>query len=162
MHNDASCGHDSTSAPQRLQDTTFWLLGRASRLAQQLTSERLAQTGMRHGFYGVLATLDEFGPAAQAEIGRRLRVDPSDMVAILNDLEREGYIERDRDPNDKRRNTITLTRNGQSALTNYDQAIAQAQDSVMAGLSTADRDKLISLLKALIDTDKRPPTGENR
>ena len=45
---------------------------------------------MRRGHHGIWSTLDEFGPAAQADIGRHLGLDSSDMVAILNDLESLG------------------------------------------------------------------------
>jgi DNA-binding MarR family transcriptional regulator len=156
MISDGSCEHDESRAPHRLRGTAFWLLGRASRLAQQLTQERLAEAGMGRGFYGVLATLDEFGPAAQAEIGRRLGVDPSDMVAILNDLEGAGYICRERDPSDRRRNTITMTRSGRAALNRFDRTIAEAQDVVLGSLSQADRDKLLGLLERLMETAPTP------
>src|SRR5688500_5219292 len=115
MIGDESCDSGS-QAPLRLRGTLFWLLGRASRSAQQLTRDRLAAAGLRRGHYGVLATLAEFGAAAQAEIGRRLGVDRSDMVAILNDLEGEGYVSREPDPTDRRRNSVTVTAAGLAAL----------------------------------------------
>lgn len=105
---------------------------------------------MRRGFYGVLATLEEFGPGAQAEIGRRLGIDPSDMVAILNDLERSGYVSRERDPDDRRRNSVTMTPAGRAALDHFDEAIAAAQDAVLASFSPADRDQLLTLLARLV------------
>jgi DNA-binding MarR family transcriptional regulator len=152
---DESCDHESR-APLRLRGTAFWLLGRASRAAQQLTQERLAEAGLRRGFYGVLATLDEFGPAAQADIGRRLAIDPSDMVAILNDLANEGYISRDRDPGDRRRNSVTLTAAGRGALNRFDGAIAAAQDAVLTAFSPAERESLVGLLERLVQTAGQP------
>lgn len=104
---------------------------------------------MRRGFYGVLATLEEFGPGAQAEIGRRLGIDPSDMVAILNDLERAGYVSRERDPDDRRRNSVTMTAAGAETLVRFDAAIADAQDEMLGSLSAAERDQLLTLLKRL-------------
>ena len=154
MISDASCGHDQGRAPRRLQGTAFWLLGRAARQAERVTQERLFEAGMRRGFYGVLATLEEFGPGAQAEIGRRLGIDPSDMVAILNDLERAGYVSRERDPDDRRRNSVTLTGAGEQALLRFDGAIADAQDAMLGSLSAAERDQLIGLLEQL-----GPPAG---
>jgi MarR family transcriptional regulator, lower aerobic nicotinate degradation pathway regulator len=154
---DESCEQGASRAPRRLRGTAFWLLGRASRVAQQLTQERLAEAGLRRGYYGVLATLDEFGPAAQAEMGRRLGIDPSDMVAILNDLADQGYIRRDRDPDDRRRNSVTLTEAGRDALNRFDGAIAAAQDAVLAEFSAGDREKLTSLLEQLIETSGRAP-----
>jgi DNA-binding MarR family transcriptional regulator len=156
MISDGSCGRDEGQAPQRLRGTAFWLLGRAARAAQQLTQERLAQAGMRRGYYGVLAALDEFGPAAQADLGRRLGVDPSDMVAILNELEKAGHVSRVRDAGDRRRNSVTLTEPGREALGRFDQAIAEAQDAVLASFSPDDRERLIGLLEQLVATTGRP------
>lgn len=156
MISDSSCGQHDDRAPLRLRGTAFWLLGRASRAAQQLTQERLAEAGVRRGFYGVLATLAEFGPAAQAEIGRRLGVDPSDMVAILNELEGAGYVSRGRDPGDRRRNSVTLTAAGADALGRFDEAIAAAQEMVLASFSTEQREQLIGLLEQLVATGARP------
>jgi DNA-binding MarR family transcriptional regulator len=160
VSSDPSCEHDESRVPGRLRGTLFWLLGRASRTAQQLTQDHLAEVGMRRGFYGVLATLDEFGAAAQADIGRRLGIDPSDMVAILNDLEGQGYVSRDRDPSDRRRNSVGITRAGGAALGRFDRAIAEAQDDVLATLSATDRATLIDLLKELVDVSR--PTSPIR
>lgn len=111
---------------------------------------------MRRGFYGVLATLEEFGPGAQAEIGRRLGIDPSDMVAILNDLERAGYVSRERDPGDRRRNSVTMTAEGAQALVRFDGAIADAQDGMLSSLSPAERDQLLTLLERLAAPAAQP------
>lgn len=138
--------------PYGLRGTVFWLLNNASRVAQQLTQPRLSETGMRRGHHGILSTLHEFGPAAQADIGRRLGLDPSDMVAILNDLESLGYVKRERDPSDRRRNTVTLTPSGLTTLGRFDAAIEAAQDAVLAAFSPADRDTLIELLERLVRT----------
>jgi DNA-binding MarR family transcriptional regulator len=147
------CGDDDTRAPSRLHNTAFWLLGQASRRAQRATQEALAEAGLRRYFYGVLATLAEFGPAAQAEIGRRLGVDPSDMVAVLNELEQLNYVRRDRNPDDRRRNRVQLTPTGAKALDRFDQAIAEAEAEFLSGLATDDQRRLLQLLQriALID-----------
>jgi MarR family transcriptional regulator, lower aerobic nicotinate degradation pathway regulator len=149
MIGEQDCDHGSR-APQRLRGTTFWLLGRAARQAEQVTQERLFAAGLRRGFYGVLATLEEFGPAAQAEMGRRLGIDPSDMVAILNDLERAGYVSRERDPDDRRRNSVTMTAAGREALDRFDEAIAAAQDALLASFSPADREQFVALLERVL------------
>jgi MarR family transcriptional regulator, lower aerobic nicotinate degradation pathway regulator len=133
----------------------FWPLGRAARTAQQLAQASLAAAGMHRGYYGVLASLEEFGPAAQADIGRRLGLDPSDMVAILNDLEDRQWVSREPDPTDRRRNKVTLTPAGQAAVARADQAVAGAEDELLAPLGPADRATLTSLLERLA----RPRAG---
>ena len=149
MISDGSCDDHGSRVPLRLRGRVFWLLGRATRTAQRLTSDLLTASGAKRGHYGVLATIDEFGPAAQAEIGRRVGLDPSDMVAILNELEDLRYVHRAQDPDDRRRNRVTLTRAGQDALARFDQAIAEAEDELLASFPPADRARLVTLLERL-------------
>jgi len=144
--------HSSQAAPRRLHSRLFWLLRLSGRAAEQLTQERLAGAGLRRGFYGVLASLVEFGPSAQADIGRRLGVDRSDMVAILNDLETEGYVRREPDPTDRRRNSVVITRAGRGALTRFDRAIIEAEKTTLAALTPAERETLIGLLQRVVGT----------
>jgi DNA-binding MarR family transcriptional regulator len=146
---DDDCGHDADRAPARLRGTTFWLLGRAALVAQKRTAERLFEVGLQRGFYGVLATLDEFGPAAQAEIGRRLRIDPSDMVAIVNALVGEGLVTRERDPQDRRRNVVSPTAAGRATLDRFDAAIATEEDALLDGFTAAERAQLLEMLHRL-------------
>jgi len=152
---DESC-HPAQAAPRRLHSRLFWLLRLTGRAAEQVTQEQLAGAGMRRGFYGVLASLAEFGPSAQADMGRRLGVDRSDMVAILNDLEGEGYVRREPDPTDRRRNSVVITRAGRGALTRFDRAIIDAEKSTLAALTPAEQQTLIGLLQRVASVP-RPP-----
>lgn len=146
------CAHDRARAPLMVQDRIFWLLGRASRDAYRITQDRLSAVGLRRGFYGVLASIVEFGPSAQAELGRRLGIDRSDMVAIVNDLESAGYVVRSPDPTDRRRNSVTITRGGRAALKRFDRAIARAEDEFLAGFEPDERRTLLDLIRRLADT----------
>lgn len=158
----ASGAHGYCQTPARLRGHLFWLLGRASHAAQQLTQDQIAAAGLRRGYYGVLATLDEFGPAAQAEIGRRLRLDPSDMVAILNEMEGKGYISRVQDPADRRRNRVTATAAGLAALDGFDRAITQVEDELLAALRPAERAQLTALLERLVSAPDQAASGASR
>ena len=161
MNGDDACGPESR-APQRLRGRVNWLLTRAARISQQETLARLADAGLRRGYYGVLATLEEFGPAAQAAIGRRVGLDPSDMVDILNALEKLGYVRREQDTADRRRNRVTLTTDGRRALDGFDEAISEAEDRLLGGLSKAERDQLLRLLRQLtgpVRNREAPVTG---
>lgn len=140
------------AAPNRLRRNLFWLLRHAARVAEDVTSARTAELGMPRGaMYSILAALDEGGPLAQAEIGRRVRVDPSTMVALLNGLEDSGYITREPDPDNKRRNRVVLSLAGHQALIRCDQAIAGAEAEICRGLTDAQREELVTLLRAIID-----------
>lgn len=137
------------SEPHRLSGTVVWLLGRAAQRGHQLAQERLAAAGIRKWHYAVLAALAEFGQQSQADIGRRLGLDRSDMVAVLNDLQADGYVGREPDPADRRRNIVTISESGRHALAGFDRLIAEADGHLLADLSTADRDRLVALLERI-------------
>lgn len=138
-------------APRRLRALPSWLVSRAALQAGRLTGERLGEVGLRRKHFSVLATLDEAGPLSQAAIGRRLALDRSDLHAIVGDLERDGLVERARDPGDRRRNTVRLTAKGRGALKRLDARVQAAQDDLLAPLSAAERRQLVALLTRVVD-----------
>ncbi|MET7461172.1 MarR family transcriptional regulator [Nonomuraea sp. NPDC005501] len=69
----------------------------------------LAQVDARKWHYAVLASLQEHGPGSQATLSRRTGIYRSDMVGVLNELAERGLVERMPDPDDRRRNVITIT-----------------------------------------------------
>ena len=117
-------------SPLRLTQLPSWLLSEAARRGHQLVSEGFAEEGVRKAHFTVLVALDEHGPASQAELGRRLWIDRSDMVAVLNDLEAAGYVERERDERDRRRNVVALTPSGAEALVRLNARADAAQDAL--------------------------------
>ena len=137
------------NAPRRLTQLPSWLLSEAARRGHQLVSEGFAQEGVRKAHFTVLVALDEHGPASQAELGRRLWIDRSDMVAVLNDLEDAGYVERTRDELDRRRNVVAPTASGIDALERLTARVDAAQDALLAALSEEERRELQRLLTLL-------------
>jgi DNA-binding MarR family transcriptional regulator len=134
------------SDPHRLSGTVIWLLGRAAQRGHAVVQERLAAAGIRKWHYAVLSAVADFGQQSQADIGRRLGLDRSDMVAVLNDLQGDGYVTREPDPADRRRNIVTISEAGRTALDGFDRLIAEADDRLLADVSAADRARLIALL----------------
>jgi MarR family transcriptional regulator, lower aerobic nicotinate degradation pathway regulator len=139
--------------PLRLQRLPSWLTAQAARRAQRLVEEGLAQEGARRQHFVVLTSLAEQGPASQADLGRRLWIDRSDLHAILNELEANGQVARERDETDRRRNVVVLTRTGRSALARLDKRVDAAQDALLDPLSAADRRVLRRLLERVAQGD---------
>ena len=136
--------------PRRLRELPSWQLNRVGRAADELTGAAFAREGMRRHHYTVLLALSEDGPASQAAIGRRLGIDRSDMAAVVAELERDGRIARERDPDDRRRNVVTLTAAGRAALTRLDEQVSAAQEELLRPLSRAERAQLSRLLSQLL------------
>jgi MarR family transcriptional regulator, lower aerobic nicotinate degradation pathway regulator len=99
----------------------------------------------------VLTSRREQGPASQAEIGRRLSIDRSDLHALLAELERDRLVARIRDERDRRRNVVTLTQAGRTALARLDKRMDAAQDALLEPLSADERRELSRLLRKLLE-----------
>ncbi len=135
-----------------LRTTPSWLLSRSAAIAQRLVADALAVVGARRYHVSVLATLAEFGPLSQAELGRRCGIDRSDMVALVNELSAQGRIIRAPDVVDRRRNVITITELGLSHLEELRVLVDSAQQDLLAGLSAAERADLVTLLTRVVES----------
>ncbi|WP_424531180.1 MarR family winged helix-turn-helix transcriptional regulator [Sphaerisporangium viridialbum] len=137
--------------PKRLRTLPSRLTNQAALVANRIVDQALAKAGVRRYHYSLLAALEEYGPASQANLGRRTGIDRSDMVATVNDLAERHLVKRASDPEDRRRNIITITAAGQRQLTELDRLLADAQDEFLTPLPTADRQHLIDLLTRLAE-----------
>ncbi|WP_327290256.1 MarR family winged helix-turn-helix transcriptional regulator [Streptomyces sp. NBC_01198] len=141
----------SRPAPERLRTLASRLLAFAATQGDRLVGDRLAAVGARKWHYAVLASLQEYGPASQAELSRRAGIYRSDMVAVLNELADGGYVERTPDHADKRRNVITITDDGRRRLDRLQGLIAAGEGELLVPLSAAERDELVRLLTLVVD-----------
>lgn len=137
--------------PSRLTGKPSWLITRLSAHAHRLSTDAFAQAGARGYHFRILAALDEFGQASQADIGRRTDMDRSDVVAALNELADHGFIERSPDPDDRRRNLVSITRAGIRQLSRLDRELDAAQDTLLEPLSKQERRDLTALLTRLLE-----------
>ncbi|GAA4632532.1 MarR family transcriptional regulator [Actinoallomurus vinaceus] len=139
------------TTPTRLRQAPSWLLGQASIHSHRLVTEHFTAAGARGYHYRLLAALQEFGPASQATLGRRTGVDRSDVVAALNELAEKKLIERSPDPDDRRRNIITITTAGRDRLEHLTGVLTEIQDALLAPLSAPEREQLTALLRRIVD-----------
>jgi DNA-binding MarR family transcriptional regulator len=144
----------SADAPfSRLREMPSWLITRAYSHSHRLLAEGFDAADSRGYHYRLLAALEEFGPASQADLGRRTGIDRSDVVAALNELADRGFIKRSPDPDDARRNVITMTPAGTRQRRRLEGVLAAVQEELLAPLSAADRTKFVRLLTQLLEED---------
>jgi|SRR5690349_8018461 len=127
-----------------------WLLTQTAAHAHRLVADRLAEVNARGYHLRLLASLDESGPASQADLGRRSGIHFSDVVAALNELAGQGLIERAPDPDDRRRNVVTITAAGRRHLRRLEKQVARIQDELLAPLTPAEREQLTDFLRRLL------------
>jgi len=94
----------------------------------------------------LLSYLRYGAPALQQQLCEALWLDPNNCVLLLNELEDMGYVERRRDPADRRRHMVELTDAGRAALDRAERAQESVGDEIFAALSDEERATLRSLL----------------
>ncbi len=136
--------------PQRLAVKPSWLITQLAVHARRLVFDGFTAAGARGYHYCILAALHEFGPASQAQLGRRARIDRSDVVAAVNELVEQGFVDRTPDPDHGRRNKVSLTRAGVRQLRRMDGLLDQVQDDLLEPLSAEERRTLTRLLSQVL------------
>jgi len=101
--------------------------------------------------FHILALLHDHGGLPQRELLTHMGIDPSILVTLLNPLEADGLVARERDPADRRRHLVTLTKAGERQLTESTRAQQQAEDALFATLDDTQREQLQTLLIAVRD-----------
>jgi DNA-binding MarR family transcriptional regulator len=119
------------------------LLTRLSRLVYKRATEDVL--GMRLKAYVTLSNLRE-GPRSQQDLCIAMHLDPNNCVLMLNDLENESYVERRRDPADRRRHIVELTPAGHKAMLAAERAMESLEDDVLGALEPEEREVLRKLL----------------
>jgi MarR family transcriptional regulator, lower aerobic nicotinate degradation pathway regulator len=99
--------------------------------------------------YSVLALLAEGSRQTQSSIAGCLSLDPSRLVAILDGLESDGLIARQRDPQDRRRQMVSITPAGEKQLKHLRAVVKEIEQEFFAPLDAADRSQLYELLAKL-------------
>jgi DNA-binding MarR family transcriptional regulator len=120
------------------------LLTRLAKQVYRRSSEELL--GMHLRLLMALSYLRDHDGCPQQELAEVLCMDANNVVLLLNELEDMGYTERVRDPLDRRRHRVELTKQGVRALHSAEQAQETIEDEVLALLDSEERATLWRLL----------------
>ena len=146
----------SSRSAARPATGTIVLLTRLARAVYMRSSVDLVGMALRNMV--VLAYLRDHPGASQQVMTEMLSMDSNTGVLVLNDLEDLEYVERRRDPADRRRHLVDITVAGLEALEEAELAQGSIEDEILVGLNESERATFRALLvKALEDHD--PPTG---
>jgi MarR family transcriptional regulator, lower aerobic nicotinate degradation pathway regulator len=135
--------------PRELLASPGFLLAKMGVAMKTRALEEFEQAGYEAYHYGVLAFLGESASKTQAAIADALAVDRSQLVGILDSLEERKLIERHRDPNDRRRHTVTMTAEGRKQLVRLRGIVHRVEEEFLSPLDAKSRETLHDLLLRL-------------
>jgi DNA-binding MarR family transcriptional regulator len=110
--------------------------------------------------YSLLCQLrDHGGAVSQQALVEMLHLDPNIVVLLLNDVEAAGFAERRRDPSDRRRHIVEITRSGRRAVERAEKGLEGVEDEVLSALSLQERGELHRLLTRALESEAREEDG---
>jgi DNA-binding MarR family transcriptional regulator len=127
-----------------------YLLKHAQIRLNELSGQALAPYGIDGRQLAVLIAIDDQVPQSQQEIARRLDVDRTSMVTLIDELERKGLAERQAATADRRKNVAVLTTAGKDTLRKAMKANDAAEREFLHKLSEAEIATLRQLLLAVV------------
>ncbi|SRR6266567_2869122 len=133
------------------QKQLAFLLAQLGAHAASQFAERLAVLELTPADAGILRLLCAEPGLSQQELAAKLQIHPSRLVAILDSLEKRGFVERRANPHDRRLYSVHLTKNGGEVLEKIGKVAREHQDALLSALSQEERDALAALLLKIAD-----------
>ena len=127
----------------------FVKLLRAAHWVSYRAGEHRRRAGLTEAQFGVLEALYHKGTLIQVEIAGKLLSSPSNLTLVLDNLERDGLIERGRDTDDRRRINVRLTPAGRRRIRDLFPTHADGIAELMGALTASEQEELGRLCRKL-------------
>ncbi|MGH3082572.1 MAG: MarR family winged helix-turn-helix transcriptional regulator [Gaiellaceae bacterium] len=132
----------------------FFRLWRASHVR---AADVLATVGLTPALFGLLNVIGAREGAIQQELGAVMGIDRTTMVSLIDQLEDAGLARRRPSAKDRRAREIAITPKGRRLLGRARGMLSQAEDEVLAGLTTEERRDLLILLRRALESAPAQP-----
>jgi DNA-binding MarR family transcriptional regulator len=127
------------------------LLMRLTRLIHRRETEDVIGMKLKH--FIVLTQIRDFGgTVSQKALGESLNFDANNLVLLLNDIELDDRIKRERDPADRRRHVVVITKQGEKDLERAEELLETLEEDLLDGLDADERVTLRELLSRALET----------
>ena len=134
-----------------IREDVVVLLARASGAALRTANAALEPFGFRARHYATVKIAAEGGGVPQRQIGAVLGLDPSAVVALVDDLESLGLVQRQPDPDDRRTRLVSPTTAGLAMLEAVSPVVGRVPERSMGGLTATERETFLHLLRRVIN-----------
>lgn len=130
-----------------------FLLGKALQQMEYKFAEGLVPFNINSRQYGVLLFIEENPYSSQKDISDNLQIDRTTMVSHIDHLETLGFVERTKNPNDRRSYSLLITEKGKEVLNSRWEFLTDVESEVLTPLNQHERqllkDFLIRIWKSL-------------
>jgi DNA-binding MarR family transcriptional regulator len=144
-------------AASRAATSPAFLLAQVGGHAAAKFAERLSVLGLTPPHAGILGTIDQSEGLSQQALCERLRVMPSRLVTLVDELEQRELVERRDKPDDRRTYALHLTENGRNVLKAIGRVAREHQEALCAALTGEEREQLGRLLRRIADQQGLTP-----
>ncbi len=124
----------------------YWI-NRTSRLLVRRGDTLLRSFGLALSYLPVLRALGERGALSQKELAKIAGVEQPSMAETLLRMERDGVVQREPNPDDKRGSLVSITRRARARFPKAMAELVEGERQAMAGLDDAEQVMLRDLLR---------------
>ncbi len=135
----------------RAPSTLAFLLSQVGIHASKRFAERIAGADLNPPLFRVLNLVAAAEGRSQQAIAAAIEIPPSRMVALVDEAEQRGLVERRPEPKDRRVRALFLTAEGKRSLARGREIAAQHEKELTKGMAAADRKRLVDLLQQVVD-----------
>jgi DNA-binding MarR family transcriptional regulator len=128
-----------------------FLLSQLGHRSASVFADLIASIDLTPPHAGILRAIAADPGRSQQALSGRLGLLPSRVVAYVDELEDRGYVERRRNPDDRRLHALHLTASGKKVISKIGELGRQHDRLLTAGLDTQQRDTLRQLLAAMAE-----------
>jgi DNA-binding MarR family transcriptional regulator len=146
-----SAADTASSLPSSVADQIGFLLAKSHLRVHNRANEALEPLGLTVKHYGLLTVIVHEGPIPQGRLGEIMRIDRTTMVALIDDLERDGHVDRTRNPDDRRAYALAATAGGKRIQRSAATAMRKVQSEALSPLTAAERGELQRMLRILVE-----------
>jgi DNA-binding MarR family transcriptional regulator len=131
--------------------TLGFLLSQVGIHVSRRFAQRISALDLYPSLFRVLNVVDAAEGQSQQAIGEAIQAPASRMVAIVDELEQRGLVERRPHPTDRRVRALYLTGTGRKLLARGRKIAMEHEEELSRGLTAEDRKRLIALLQKVVD-----------
>jgi DNA-binding MarR family transcriptional regulator len=112
------------------------------------------KTGLRDGDLATLDLLGRKGAMSPSALARAMQMHPATMTGVLDRLEADGWIARERDPGDRRAVLIRIAPSRAREMSGHYAGMNGAIDKIAASYRAEELEAIIDFLQRLVEAGR--------